>query len=295
MEDSNKIILTPKEEWDIVELAKSTRRKLDLGMGVLGEKIFKVFRDNDIILFYFKLNSKDAESLAAFYLEKYSSVTDITSYYIAVNSLVPLDLQIFNACHEFYHHLDDKKDKLHINRLCNPDDSLISAKANRFAAEFLLPTETLKAFVKKYNRGEVDLENWTIQAILRLITQLQIDYQVPYRMIVKRLKEIDAIKSELREKLLEINERDIDSIYYKIGSAVNNQLFDKLNSVSDKKGVESEALNVILQNFDEDTITLDVVVDDLKIFNKKIEDFGYDIDIDDDDIDEIKDLFGDDK
>lgn len=293
MQDNKSIILNPKEALEIVELVKTERRRLDLGMGPIGEKIFSVFRDNNIQLLFFTLKPKHPNSLVAFYLEKYSSVTGIRSYYIAINSMVPLDLQIFNSCHEYYHHIDEIDEYLHLRRFGDSDDELINAKANRFAAEFLLPTETLSTYVKKHNRGNINLGEWNRHALLRLIAQLQIDYQVPYKMIVKRLHEIDSIKNLIKEELLSIDERDTQSSYYKIGSTLNPNVFHKLNSLTDKRGAEPESLNIILQNYDEGITTIDSTVKDLSIFNKKLEDFGYQIEILDDDIDEILDLFGD--
>ena len=293
MEDIKKVVLNLNEELNLVELAKSKRRFLDLGMGPIGEKIFSVFRDNNIQLLNFAIQTENSKGLVAFYLEKSSSVTGIQSYYIAINTLVPLDLQIFNACHEYYHHIDDNRNYLHIQRISEPDDEFMNAKANRFAAEFLLPTETLITLVKKHNRGSVELEKWNNNALLRLIVQIQIDYKVPYKMIVRRLKEIGAIEQSLKDELLSINERDKESVYYKIGKTINKFIFIRLNSVTNKHGVDTESLNVILQNFDEETITLDSTISDLKIFEKKLEDFGYEINVIEDDIDEIAELFGD--
>lgn len=295
MTDNQKIILKLNEVLDIVELAKSTRRSLDLGMGPIGEKIFTVFRDKNIQLLNFSIELKNSSGLAAFYLQKKSSVTGLESYYIAINTSVPLDIQIFNVCHEYYHHIDDNENMLHLQRISEPDDELINAKANRFAAEFLLPTETLITLVKKHNRGSIKLGNWNDNALLRLIVQVQIDYQVPYKMIVKRLNEIEAIPTGLKDELLSVDERDSESIYYKIGMTINDYAFSKLNTRTNKKGVDTDALNVILQNFDEETITVDTAIKDLSIFDKCLEDFGYDINVLEDDVDEIADLFGDDE
>jgi len=290
---SNRNILNPQESLEIVELAKSKRRLLDLGMGPIGEKIFTVFRDNNIHLLYFELDQESSNSLAAIYINKFSSVTGIRSFYIALNSKVPLDLQIFNACHEYYHHIDEIQDSFHVTRIGEPDDKLINAKANRFAAEFLLPTETLVTHVRKHNRGAINLDNWNQLMLLRFIAQIQIDYQVPYRMIVKRLREIEAIKEDIFENLLSIDERYNESVYFKIGIALNKEEFIKINSVTEKAGVDADSLGLILQNYDEGLITIDGAVKDLGIFNKKLEDFGYEVEILDDDIDEILDLFGD--
>ncbi|WP_192929796.1 hypothetical protein [Alkaliphilus serpentinus] len=58
---------------------------------------------------------------------------------------------------------------------------------------------------------------------------------------------------------------------------MNSDVFHKINNITDKIGVEPDALNVILQNFDEGIITIDSTVKDLNIFSKKLEDFGYEI------------------
>jgi len=294
MEEIRETILNPSEELNIVELAKEKRRSLDLGMGPIGEKIFSVLRNNNIQLLYFALEPMGSESLAALYLEKYNSISDKYSYYIAINTQVPVDLQIFNACHEYFHHIDDKKKELHLQRIGSSDDELTNAKANRFAAEFLLPTETLITYVRKHNRGKIDLISWNKSALLRLIVQLQIEFQVPYQMIVKRLSEIKSITCILRDELLEVNERSNESSYYRLGTTMDKEIFKKLNSTSEKVKVDTEALNLILQNFDEGTISLDSAVKDLSVFDKTLEDFGYEIDILDDDIEELEQLFGDD-
>lgn len=293
MEDV-KNILTPQEELNIVELAEAERRKLDLGRGPLGEKIFSVLRDINVQLLYFISKPKEDNALAAFYLKKFSSVTNMNSYYIAINTSMPLDLQVFNASHEYYHHIDEVEQNLHIHRLKDPDDEIINAKANRFAAEFLLSTESLNKFVKKHNRGEINLNTWELISLLRLVAQLQIDFQVPYRMIVKRLYEIKAVDSNNKEKLLSIDERDEESLYYRIGKTINENTFDKLNTPSSKVGIEPETLNVILQNYDESMITVDTAVRDMELFGKTLQDFGYSIEVLDEDIDELIDLFGDD-
>ena len=292
--EENNTFLTPQEELNIIELVKKERGKLDIGRGPIGKKIFSVLRDNDIQLMFFFSEQKDSDGLLAFYLRKNSSITNLSSFYIAVNTAVPLDLQIFNTCHEYYHHIDIKMQNLHVRRTVEPDEDIVNAKANRFAAEFLLPTESLEIFVKKHNRGEIDLGNWESVSLMRLIAQLQIDYQVPYRMIVKRLNEIKAIKGDVKDQLLLVDERDENSTYYKIGKTINDHTFNKINSIVKKTGIEPEALIVILQNYDERQITIDTAMKDLSLFNKSVEDFGYDIEVFEEDIDEIVDLFGDD-
>ena len=287
MVDNN---LTPEEILEIEDMARVARRNLDLGMGPVGEKIFTVLRENNIRLLYFYIEELDSNSLEAFYLAKFSTMTKKNSYYIALNTKVSLDLQIFNLCHEYYHHIDNIENNLHVMRFGDPDDAWLNTKANRFAAEFLLPTESLTIHVRKNNRGEIDLSQWKTFTLLRFIAQIQTNYQVPYRMIIKRLREIEAIDDNMKEQLLSIDERSEESIYYVIASTLGGEEFIELNTSSCKKGVDNDALNIILQNYDEGAISLDLTVRDLNIFDKSLEEFGYSMDILEESIDEIFDL-----
>lgn len=294
MEINNKLTLNPKEELAIVELVKEERRRLDLGMGPLGERFFSVFREYHIQILFFAMQMERKDSLEALYLEKKYKESGERSCYIAINTSVPYDLQIFNACHEYYHHIDELDDNIHLKRSGQPDGNKLQAKANRFAAEFLLPTETLETQVKKQNKGNLIINQWSIQAMLRFIAQLHIDYQAPYRTIVKRLFEVGAIAEGILENLLIMNDRDPEGLYFKIGMTLNPALFKLLNEATQKNEVEPEALEAILQNYDENLITVDVAAKDLSIFNYNLEDFGYDIGIDQEDLDEIFELLGDD-
>lgn len=140
------------------------------------------------------------------------------------------------------------ENNLHLKRIGDPDEVNLNTKANRFIAEFLLPTESLTTHVRKHNRGEIDLSPWKLFTLLMFIAQIQINYQVLYRMIIMRLHEIEAIEYNLKEELLSIDERDENSIYYIIASTLGETEFIKLNNSSYKKGIDSDILNVILQN-----------------------------------------------
>lgn len=288
----NNYTLKAEEALIIEELVKDARGRLDLGMGPIGEKIFSVLSEKNIRLLYFYLEKSNINSLEAFYLAKLNSMTKKYSYYIALNTSVPLDLLIFNICHEYYHHIDNEEGNLHLMRIGDPDEEFVNIKANRFAAEFLLPTESIKTYVRKHNRGEFDISNWNSFTLLRFISQIQIGYQVPYRMIVKRLFEISAINYEILNHLLSIDERDENSLYYKVASILGGEDFLKLNRINARRGVDSDGLNVMLRNYDEGISSIDSTIKDLSIFDKSIEEFGYEIDILEEDMNEISELLG---
>lgn len=72
------------------------------------------------------------------------------------------------------------------------ENTLIEAKANRFAAEFLFPEAALKSIILDEFKTS-KLEKVSEKTILRFIVRTQCTWWLPYRSIVKRLHEISAI------------------------------------------------------------------------------------------------------
>lgn len=281
------------EVHEIKKVAKAERGRLDLGYGPIGMRIFSILRNENIQMLYYKsIDSAEECSLSAFYLRKYSSVLDNYSCYIAINTSLPLDLQIFNVGHEYYHHIDKADLDIHVQRLKDPDDRKTNNKANRFAAEFLLPKESIHEYIKDRNKGDISINDWDSIKLFRLIAQIHIEFQVPYKTIVRRLYEIDSICDSKLKQLLDVNERDRESIYYKIGMAINGDIFHMLNKPTEKSGSESDSINMILSNFENELITLDTTIKDLQLFDKSLQDYGYEIEVDDDDLEDIFELFG---
>ena len=64
--------------------------------------------------------------------------------FIGVNTADYYDRQLFSIAHELYHFIT--KTPSHLSRIEAEDDK-VEYKANRFAAEFLMPAVTLKSIV----------------------------------------------------------------------------------------------------------------------------------------------------
>lgn len=114
--------------------------------------------------------------------------------FVAINTSIPVDCQVFAAAHELYHIWYEKNpDILPPNLLDGEDKELNEKKANRFAAEFLVDKAMLQQEIDTYKIKKI-----TIKSILQLANL----FTVPYRAMAKRLNEIGIVSEEELEKFL---------------------------------------------------------------------------------------------
>jgi Zn-dependent peptidase ImmA (M78 family) len=273
---------------EICKLAKEKRRLLGyIGDTPIANDIFVILENLGIQLLEYPVKS-DGEKQAFSAALMYSTEGDKELVFIGLNTSDYFDKQVFAIAHELYHFYT--KTASHLTRLKEEEDSLIEVKANRFAAEFLLPESTLKSIIidifKKSSLKEVK-----INTLLRFIAKLQCDWWLPYRSIVKRLKEIDAISDEKYNQLYKINERDMNSEYARMGKGLNEEVFLKLNRATNNIGTSSKNIDIVIRNFEDNLIDEGQFNDILNLFGKKTDDFGYKIEVSPEDIDEFKNFF----
>ena len=106
--------------------------------------------------------------------------------WIVINKNRPLIYQIFAIAHEYYHFKKDIPNGLN-GISCDFDSTnLREIKANRFAAEFLLPNEAVKEAVNNIiiRDGKFDNSNY-----LEIVLDLSSRYCVPFNVIFLKLKE----------------------------------------------------------------------------------------------------------
>ena len=277
-------ILSQKDIYIIQEEVKKIRTNFN------GD-IKKFVRDDEnIILMYLPINSHNQNpSFSSVYL--YLRKDDMK--FIGVNSSDYYDNQLFAIAHELYHHYE--KDDIHLSRISldNEELSKREAKANRFAAELLLCEDDLKSEIHKINNYNIDMNECSIEKIYRLIAKLHCEYKLPYKTIVRRLKEIDAINEEKYNILYSINPRKEDSKYYKIGLGMDKDVFKKLNEITCEYGIEGTDLEDVLGNYEDGHIDITELIEDLAKFNKEISDFGYEneVYVDEESIEEFDCLF----
>jgi hypothetical protein len=145
--------------------------------------------------------------------------------------------------------------------------------------------------IQEINNGEIDLKKWKQTALLRFIARLHCEYRLPYKAIVKRLKEIESIDNIQFDRLLVDSVRTKDTPYYLIGTNMDETVFELLNRPTQKIGVDGEDLNKILSNFEGGLISGAELAKDLSLFGKTMVDFGLEEEIEEEDLEELKELF----
>lgn len=281
--------LKPNDIYVISEMAKEKRRELDIGLSPMGDNILKFIREKGIKLIYMPIKNDCDEDL--FFSAVYVCLNEdgTKNKFIGLNTNDYYDNQIFALAHELYHYYEETE--IHLCRISSDDNSLRELKANRFSAEFLLPTEKLEKEIKYANNGDIHLSRWKHTTLLRLIARLHCEYRLPYKAIVRRLLEIGAITKYQYAELYAEKTRTTDSYYCIIGESINLEIFKILNSKTQKIGVDGNDLENIVRNYEDDIISINELIDSLDMFGKKIQEFGIEEDVDISELDDMSDMF----
>lgn len=273
---------------EIQNLAKSKRQEL----GFIGRT--PIANDIDIILEKLKIKLlkypvySGTENRLAFSAAIIFSKENGDEYtFLGLNTADYYDKQVFAIAHELYHFYT--RTGIHLSRV-DTEHNMIETRANRFAAEFLLPeTEILNIIIDDFKKSSLlDISD---KVLFRFIAKIHCDWWLPYRSIVKRLLEIGSISNEQYNRLYAIHERNIESDYYKTGLALNKNVFTMLNSISNEIGTNPPDIEVIIRNFENNLIDEESFNDLLNMFGKNPDDFGYKINVIESELDEFSDLF----
>ena len=277
----NRTVLNEKQIQEIRTLARGKRQELGfLGEPPVAKDIFMILDRLNIKLLEYPISS-ESEKPAFSAALIYSKESNQELVFIGLNTADYFDRQIFAVAQELYHFYI--KSGSHLSRPEEEVSNIIEAQANRFAAEFLLPESTLQN-VAFQEFGTYSLLKSQTRVLLRFIARLQCTWWLPYRSIVKRLKEINAISVKQYDKLYSIDERDMFSEYGRIGKAIDNDIFLRLNTITNNIGTSPKNIEIIIRNYEDGIISEDKFVDTLGLFHKKPDDFGYTFKIPDEDI-----------
>lgn len=127
--------------------------------------------------------------------------SELEKPFVAINTSIPVECQIFAAAHELYHIWYEKNPDILPPDLLNEQDKKINEKkANRFAAEFLVDEIMLKQEAELYKIKDI-----TIKAVLQLADL----FKVPYQAMAKRLHETGFIGEKELENFLSESETSI--------------------------------------------------------------------------------------
>ncbi|MFA5513595.1 MAG: ImmA/IrrE family metallo-endopeptidase [Sphaerochaetaceae bacterium] len=249
----------------------------------IANDIYAILEKLDIILL--ELPIKTESNKAAFSAAILcSDEGDENLVFIGLNTADYFDKQIFAIAHELYHFFT--KTGSHLSRQNEQENDSIEAKANWFAAELLLPEEKLKTRVFEEFKT-FSLETVQVKVLLRFIARLHCTWWLPYRSLVKRLLEVQAITKTQHKELYAVDERDLDGEYGRIGKSTQNSVFAKLNTKTMSVGTSPRAMEIILRNYENDLIDEDAFIKILKLFDKSPSDYGYNIIVSQDDIKEF--------
>ena len=247
---------------EVRKLVSEQRRLLGFVETPIANDIFNILDNLGIIVLEYPIksvSSRPAFSAALIYIKDNSKEL----VFIGLNTDDYFDKQIFALAHELYHYY--VKTGSHLSRLDDEENNIIEIAANRFAAEFLLPEETLKRIIITDFKSS-SLKSLNLNTLLRFITRLHCTWWLPYRSLVRRLKEIDAISTEQYNGLYLINERDLDGEYGRLGKAINEEIFIKLNRRTNNLGTSPKVIETIIRNFEDNLINVDQFIKLLKEF-----------------------------
>ncbi|MGL5765752.1 MAG: ImmA/IrrE family metallo-endopeptidase [Sarcina sp.] len=281
--------LDSNEIYSLSELAKEKRRELDIGFSPIGDNIFKFIKEKEIQLIYMPIKNNGDDDL--FFSAVYVSLdeTDATNRFIGLNTNDYYDNQIFALAHELYHFYESTE--IHLCRIQSRDIPKSELKANRFAAEFLLPTEKLEKEIKNINKGILNLKNWSDFSLLRFIANLHLEYKLPYKAIVRKLYELASISHTQYTELYNKEVRNVNSDYHTIGINLNSETFIALNTKTQKQGVSGDDIYQIIENYEDEIISITELIDALAIFDKKIQEFGLEEKLNMDILEDLTDMF----
>lgn len=284
----NPITLNEVQVDEIRKLAGDERRFLGfVGETPIANDIFTILDRLDIMLLEYPIESEgDRPAFSAAIM--YSEEGDKKLTFIGLNTADFYDKQIFAIAHELYHYYT--KSGSHLSRPEDEESSLIEVKANRFAAEFLLPETVLESIVLDEFKTST-LEKVQHKTLLRFIARLHCTWWLPYRSLVRRLHEIGAISAEQYAELYSVDERDLQGEYGKIGQAINKEVFLKLNQPTKNIGTSPNEIEIIIRNFEDNLIDEDKFAETLSLFNRTPDEFGYEIKVSQEDIDELDAFF----
>lgn len=260
-----------REEIDKIEKKALQHRKMnDLGIeSPIGNKIFDIIENQyDSFLLLYPLKS---ENIAGFTRKQGEFIQ------VFINTSFDKGFQNFACAHELYHLIQFQEKEIDSFIVCSNKDISETLdeenmhqeelKANYFAAAFLLPKEIVVEKFKKIEESYYSEEDFILEII-----KLQYQYEVPFKTILKRLKELQIINGIQYGKLKIYEEHIIEYCKMMDESVYNN--IETLESPDTRKyhtlNVPKTAADVYKNNI----ISFSKLESIINKYDKKITDFN---------------------
>lgn len=260
-----------KEVIDRIENKALQQRKMnDLGTeSPIGNKVFDIVENQyDSLLLLYPLKSKNI----AGFTRKQGSITQVF-----VNSSFDRAFQNFACAHELYHLIDLQERQIDKFIVCNDKDisetmnqdniDIDELKANYFAASFLLPKDVIDERFKKIKGINCSREDFILEII-----KLQSQYEVPFKTILKRLKELKIINDGNYEQLKIYEDKILDYCKMMDKSILNS--IEELETSSYRKYHTLNVSKMAADVYKNNIISFAKLESIIKDYDKTIEDFN---------------------
>ncbi|QNU67172.1 ImmA/IrrE family metallo-endopeptidase [Ruminiclostridium herbifermentans] len=264
-------MLSDPELEKIEEKALYQRRIHVLGdESPIGNKIFNLIENT--YKSYMMLYPLKTKKVAGFTRKQGENIQ------IFINTSFNTSFQIFAAAHELYHLIDFEENNTDEFIVCNNQDiseniddknkNIVELKANYFSAAFLLPASVIRNRFETFKKSDLYFEENMIIEIIKL----QYEYEVPFKTVLKRLKELKLVGDNKFNKLLEIN--DNLTYYCKM---MDDAIFKRINELESPSYRKYHSLNVPKMAYDiyrNGLISFDKLESKLNQYDKNISDFN---------------------
>ncbi|MGD1823462.1 MAG: ImmA/IrrE family metallo-endopeptidase [Pleomorphochaeta sp.] len=194
--------LNEQDKTSVKILAKAERAPY--GVAPIGRDIFSLMNSKDnlkIIHYDFNKSAKNIDAM----IYKYPNSKNT---WILINKNRPLIHQIFALAHEYYHFKKDIPKGIDGINCDFHSTNLREIKANRFAAELLLPTEAINNSIDniKIKNEKLDKTNY-----LYLIIELSSRYCIPFDLCHFRIQDEKLYETEVDSNFFKKNENIINN------------------------------------------------------------------------------------
>ena len=246
-------ILSKEEIKHLKKQAKDARGLYGLNTPI-GTNIFSFIEQKGDVVFQLQnFENSDFDAM----IIKYSAKS--TKKYIIINSENPLINQVFAAAHELYHYtynfIENSQDSIVCSFSKNEKEEI---KANRFAAEFLLPEAALQDELESfllYSASSFSETSLTKQIVFCF--SLVIKYSIPLKAVLYRLKEEGISDTDfllehyedVKKILLEIaaEDRRVNELYSNKNIYIKEDLYDLVPLLYNKGRLDDSTLNNIIE------------------------------------------------
>lgn len=274
------IRLDDRQIYEIKRLAVDTRHFLGVAHNVpIGNDIRLLLEKKDIILCEYPYPDVQGTHTYGNITWVKTEAGDIT--FIGLNTSGYYDEQIFALAHELYHYNTRTGRAYTLDT--DSEDKLLEKKADRFAAELLLPRDALDdAVIAFFDNSDVRKESDI--RILRFVAKLQCDWWLPFQSIVNRLLEEDKIDKKQFDRLYDLDCRSEDGQYRRLLRSNDAEIAELLNKKTKTVGISGKVIETTINNYEDGYIDDDEFYKLMSLFGKKPQDYGFDflVEIDDD-------------